>query len=180
MSFDKTRLSGLLAKTGALKFGKFTLASGKTSNHYFDLRLLNGHPEGINVVASMLYGMIRRHGARSIGGLAAGSIPISTAISQLSWLEHQKNGTNPLIGSFYVSKDGHTINGKIKSPVVIVDDVITSGRSALLAVDAVRKAGYDCACIMCVVFRGGTKDRKMIGESVPFEYVLSAERVLSS
>lgn len=185
-SDDMQRLAELLTETDAFRYspGKpFRLAAGGTSEYYFDLRLLNGHPEGIHTVARVLYGRIRRLGARSVGGLEAGSIPISTAISQLSWLENQKDPSSPLVDSFYVRKKPKehgtqkAIEGRISSPVVVVDDVITSGKSAMTAVDAVRAAGHDCACLLSIVFRGTAADRKRIEAHGTFEYVFSAHQM---
>ena len=186
-SENEQRLVGLLTETDAFKYSPdkpFQLAAGGTSEYYFDLRLLNGHPEGINTVARVLYGRIRKLGARSVGGLEAGSIPIATAISQLSWLENQRDPSSPLVDSFYVRKKPKehgtqkTIEGRISSPAVVVDDVITSGKSAITAVDAVRAAGRDCVYLLCVVFRGTAKDRKRIEAHVPLQYVFSAHQIV--
>lgn len=186
-SDDERRLVGLLTETDAFKYSPdkpFQLAAGGTSEYYFDLRLLNGHPEGINTVARVLYGRIRKLGARSVGGLEAGSIPIATAISQLSWLENQRDQSNPLVDSFYVRKKPKEhgtqkmIEGRISSPVVVIDDVITSGKSAMMAVDAVRTAGHNCICLLSIVFRGTAKDRKRIEAHGAFEYVFSASQII--
>ena len=186
-SDDERRLMGLLTETDAFKYSPdkpFQLAAGGTSEYYFDLRLLNGHPEGINTVARVLYGRIRKLGARSVGGLEAGSIPITAAISQLSWLENQRDPSNPLVDSFYVRKKPKEhgtqkmVEGRISSPVVVVDDVITSGKSAMMAVDAVRTAGHNCTRLLSIVFRGTAKDLKRIEAHGAFEYVFSASQII--
>ena len=187
-SEDEQRLAELLTETDAFKYSPdkpFQLAAGRTSEYYFDLRLLNGHPEGINVVARVLYDRIRKLGARSVGGLEAGSIPIAAAISQLSWLENQRDpSTSPSVDSFYVRKKPKQhgtqkmIEGRISSPAVVVDDVITSGKSAITAVDAVRAAGYDCTCLLSIVFRGTVEDLKRIEVHGAFEYIFSARQIV--
>ena len=187
MPSDEQRLIELLIETDAFKYSPdkpFRLSSGGQSDFYLDLRLLNGHPEGVHNVALVLYNRIRQLGAKSVGGLEAGSIPISTAISQISWLEHQKDPSNPLIDSFYVRKKlkehgtQKMIEGRISSPVIIVDDVITSGKSAIVAVDAVCAAGYDCVGLLSIVFRGTLKDRMKIESHGRFEYVFSASDIV--
>jgi len=149
---DRRRLAELLAETKAFQYSPdkpFKLASGAESELYFDLRLLNGDPEGINAVAGAFYRRIRDvPDVRAVGGLESGSISIATAVSQLSYLEHQKDPSNPLVTSFYVRKEPKThgtqktIEGRITSPVVIIDDVITSGMSAIAAVRQVREEGF--------------------------------------
>ena len=156
------RLRELLFHTGAIQYSPdrpFQLTSGATSHHYFDLKLLNGNPEGINTVAKIRYGYIKDIGAKSVGGLESGSIPISTAVSQLSYTEHLHDPQNPLINSFYVRKKikehgaQKLIEGVIQSPAVVIDDVITSGGSALKAVRAVREEGHECLLLLCIIFR---------------------------
>ena len=183
---ERQRLARLLVKTKSFQYSPnapFQLASGATSPYYFDLRLLNGDPEGINTVASMLYGVIKNTGARSVGGLESGSISIATAISQLSWIEHQKS-TGPLIESFFVRKEqkrhgtGKRIEGMIRSPAVIVDDVITSGMSAMSAVNVLRKEGFECKCIVSIIFRGTKEQRNSIENEIPLQFIFSQDQLV--
>ena len=77
------------------------LSSGKKSNYYFDMKLVTGDPEGITLVAKVLYDKIKKLGKiKSVGGLESGSISIATAISQFS---HRENPDNAIC-SFYVRK----------------------------------------------------------------------------
>lgn len=178
---DRQRLAELLAETGALRYSPdkpFKLASGAESELYFDLRLLNGDPEGINAVAGAFYRRIREiPDVRAVGGLESGSIPIATAVSQLSYLEHQRDPSNPLITSFYVRKAPKThgtqkaIEGRIASPVVIIDDVITSGTSAMAAVRQVREEGFECGSLMSLMFRGTEEHRRNIERECRLEYI---------
>ncbi len=178
---DRQRLAELLVKTKAFQYSPdkpFKLASGAESKFYFDLRLLNGDPEGINAVARVFYRYIKEiPGVRAAGGLESGSIPIATAVSQLSYLEHQRDPSNPLIASFYVRKAPKThgtrkmIEGRITSPVVIIDDVITSGMSAMTAIRQVREHGYECRALMSLLFRGTEEHRQNIERECKLEYV---------
>ncbi len=185
---DEQRLARLLRDTGAFQHSPdrpFRLASGATSPYYFDLRLLNGHPEGINAVARAFYARIRRlPGVRSVGGLESGSIPIATAISQLSYIEHEGDQSSPLLDSFYVRKRPKDhgarkmIEGRIGSPAVIVDDVITSGMSAITAVKAVKEQRHDCLCLMAIVFRGTAGQRRDIEEHAPFQFIFDKDQLV--
>lgn len=200
----KKELVELMLKTGAAKFSlkkEFKLASGAMSDHYFDLRLLCGNPSGIGVVALALYDMIRQLHVndktssddviKSVGGLESGSISIATAISHLSGQMHQNSNLQqyndktvlPLLSSFFVRKNRKEhgtqkmIEGVINGPVVVVDDVITSGGSALKAVNIVRDAGFKCDYLLCILFRGSDKQKKEINNVVNMNYLFSADEI---
>ena len=191
LSASYKQVAELLKTTGALKLSKqkkFKLASGEMSDHYFDLRLLCGDPDGIGAVAEALYDEIKPLGIQAVGGLESGSIPIATAISYLSSLESKrdKNTRYKPVSSFFVRKKQkehgmkNMIEGKFNSPVAVVDDIVTSGRSALKAVDAMRDAEYDCEHLFCVVFRGSEEQRKQIEEKVKMHYLFRADELLSN
>ena len=176
----RKRLAELVRSTGAFKHSEegFKLASGKTSKHYFDLRLLSGDPEGLHVAAGVLYNRIKKvPGAKSVGGLESGSIPLAAAVSQLSRIEHERDPANPTFTSFYVRKAAKEhgtrkmIEGKVLSPVVIIDDVITSGMSAVRAIDAVKEEGHKCARVMCIIFRGDREDHARIHQKTTLQSV---------
>ena len=140
MEEERSRLADLIEKH-AISYSNepFTLASGAKSNFYFDLRQVSGDAEGITAIARILYNMITEIGGiKSVGGLESGSISLAAAISQYSYT---KNPSSPLT-SFYVRKQAKShgakkrIEGRPQSPVAIVDDVITSGGSAVEALNA--------------------------------------------
>ncbi len=180
---NTARLEELIVETKAFQYSPdkpFQLASGRISPYYFDLKKLNGHPEGLNTVAKIFYHIIKgMKNVTSVGGLESGSISIASAISQLSFLEHQKDSTNPLINSFYVRKktkeygSGKQIEGIIKSPVVVVDDVITSGDSAIKAVNVLKDENYECNCLISVIFRGTLENKEKIEKISKFEYLFT-------
>ena len=189
LSSDTQELFKLLIKTKAFQYSPdkpFRLVSGKTSPYYFDLKLLNGHPEGINAVAKVFYHHIKQiTDLRSVGGLAIGPISIATAISQLSYFENQKDKSNPLIESFFIRKQvkkhgtEKLIEGRISTPVVIIDDVVTSGMSALDAVNVVREAGYECKRLMTIVFRGSEIQYKAIDKYIPLQYIFHKDQFMN-
>jgi len=130
------------------------LSSGKYSNYYFDLKQVTGDPRGINEIAKILHAQIEKIGGiKSVGGLESGSIAISTAISQFS-LQNQ----DP-ISSFYVRKKpkehglSKWIEGKAIRPAVIVDDVVTTGESALNALNVLKEEGIDVQYLFAIVYR---------------------------
>ena len=79
--------------------------------------------------------------------------------------------------SFYVRKQAKShgakkrIEGRPQSPVAIVDDVITSGGSAVEALNVVKSEGYDPKCLLSIVYRGGEEQKAKISEHGKFLYI---------
>ena len=155
---DIDRLNELLIGR-SVKIGNFILASGKSSNVYVDARLTTMSPEGMSLIGPLSLERIRYEGwtPDSVGGLTLGADPVSVAISYAS-ISHKK----PL-RAFTVRKEAktHGAGNLIEGPffigdrVVIVEDVITTGKSALQAIDAVTRAGAHVVGVLAVVDREG-------------------------
>ncbi|MBI1828180.1 MAG: orotate phosphoribosyltransferase [Thaumarchaeota archaeon] len=154
------------------------LASGIKTNFYFDIKRLTGNPEGIKKSAIMLYDEIMKIGnVGSVGGLESGAIPIATAVS------HYSSETQKPIYSFYVRKEPKTIGlskwieGRIESPVVVVEDVITTGESAIKAINIIRNEKYEVEYLFSMVFRGNEETRRKIEEKgkIKFNYIFDAK-----
>ena len=144
----------------SLKIGHFKLVSGMTSNYYFDSKFTTLDPEGAYLTAWLLLDEIRRRGveADAIGGLALGADPIVAAVAAVS---HVEEAFTPLSG-FIVRKEGkkHGTQRFIEgfdreegTPVIIIDDVCTTGGSTLKAVNRAEEAGYHVALVLCLVDR---------------------------
>ena len=153
---SRSRLIYLLATRSARR-GSLTLASGRQSDLYIDCRPTTMHPEGLAAIGPLGLAAISARGwaASSIGGLTLGADPVSYAIAYASQLA----GTP--VRAFTVRKEakshgtGKVIEGAFESGdfVVVVEDVITTGGSALRAVDAVRAAGATVLGVLAVVDR---------------------------
>jgi orotate phosphoribosyltransferase len=153
---QRTRLLDLLAQRSARR-GSFTLASGKQSDLYIDCRLTTMHPEGLALIGPLGLHAIAGRGWRAdaIGGLTLGADPVSYAIAYASQLASMP------VRAFTVRKEAKThgtgklIEGPFGSGdrVVVIEDVITTGGSALKAVDAVRAAGGLVVGVLAVVDR---------------------------
>src|SRR5919204_6095515 len=140
----RDRLLALLAERSARR-GQFTLASGRHSTLYIDARLTTMSPEGLALIGPLGLGALREAGwaVDAVGGLTLGADPIAYAISYAS-----AHSPSP-IRAFTVRKEtkehgtGKLIEGPYREGdrVAIVEDVITTGSSALRAADAVRNAG---------------------------------------
>jgi orotate phosphoribosyltransferase len=153
---DHQRLIGLLAERSARR-GQFTLSSGRVSTLYIDARMTTMSPEGLALIGRLGLAEIARAGwnPQAVGGLTLGADPISYAISYAS-----STSPNPL-RAFTVRKatkthgTGKLIEGPFKpaDDVVVTEDVITTGSSALQAVAAIREAGGRILGVLALVDR---------------------------
>jgi orotate phosphoribosyltransferase len=150
------RLLEMLAARSARR-GSFTLASGRHSDLYIDARLTTMSPDGLATIGPLALAALREAGWQpdAVGGLTLGADPVSYAIAHASALA----GTP--IRAFTVRKEakshgtGKLVEGPFQSGdrVVIVEDVITTGGSALRAAEVVRAAGGDVRGVLSVVDR---------------------------
>jgi orotate phosphoribosyltransferase len=173
---DHDTLIALLANRSA-KRGDFVLASGRKSNLYIDARLTAMSPEGQLLIGRVGLAALREHGwdADSVGGLTLGADPISYAIAHASAVAAE--GTNAkLVRSFTVRKEakqhgtGKLVEGPFRSGdrVVVIEDVITTGGSALKAVESIRAAGGEILGVLALVDRqeGGREALEAAGLTV--------------
>lgn len=167
---DHARLVALLADRSA-KRGDFTLASGRKSNLYVDCRLTAMSPEGQLLIGRLALADLRASGwpVDSVGGLTLGADPVSYAIAHASAAEAERNGTlfagerqeTPLLRAFTVRKEakahgtGKLIEGPFRAGdrVVVIEDVITTGGSALRAAESIRAAGGEILGVLALVDR---------------------------
>ena len=150
------RLLSILAERSARR-GQFTLASGRQSTLYIDARLTTMSPDGLALIGPLALAALREADWRvhAVGGLTLGADPISYAIAYAS-----AETATPL-RAFTVRKEakahgtGRLIEGPFNAGdrVAIVEDVITTGGSALRAVEAVRAAGGTVAGVLALVDR---------------------------
>ena len=165
---EKERLLEIIKQKSLLTVGgPFKLASGAMSDYYLNMKRTTFDPEGLNLIADIVYAMLRgEHDVDSIGGLEVGSVPIVTAVSMRSW------GSHPIAG-FFVRKErkGHgtdeLIDGNFRpnTTVVLFEDVTTKGDSVMQAVRAVREQGATVKKIITIVDRleGAEKNLKQGG-----------------
>lgn len=146
----KQELKKLLIETGAVKTGEFTLSSGKKSNFYIDCRKVTLHPAGAKLIAKIILDKIKGLKVDAIGGLTLGADPITSSVVALSD-----------IPGFIVRKKSkeHGTQQKIEGliekgwSVVVVEDVATTGASALQAIEAVEAIGAKVVKVISVVDR---------------------------
>ncbi|MEO6527110.1 MAG: orotate phosphoribosyltransferase [Gemmatimonadaceae bacterium] len=150
------RLLSLLAERSARR-GQFTLASGRQSTLYIDARLTTMSPDGLTLIGPLALTALREAAwdVQSVGGLTLGADPMSYAIAYASAT------TDAPLRAFTVRKEakvygtGRLIEGPFRAGdrVAVIEDVITTGGSALRAVEAIRAAGGIVAGVLALVDR---------------------------
>jgi len=173
--YDRQALIALMREK-ALKFGDFTLASGKKAKYYLDGKQVTLDPVGARLIGDGLLELIQAGPLpHAVGGMSIGADPITAAVITMSAVR----GT-PLRG-FMVRKEskGHGTNQFIEGPVkpgetcVVVEDVVTTGGSSLQAIERIEAFGMKVAGVLAIVDRmeGGAEAFRAKG--YPFASLLS-------
>ena len=158
----------------------FRLVSGRMSNYYFNCKAVTLHPEGMYLIGNIIFDMLQDTAVKGIGGLTLGADPIADAVAYTSYLKKKP------IEAFVVRKTAKAhgtmqwIEGNIKAGdrVVIVDDVITTGKSTIEAINRSQEAGLDIVRIIALVDRqeGGRESIEALGFRV--DAVVTREEVM--
>lgn len=151
-----------IVKEKSYRYGdEMTLASGKKSRHYFNMKPTMLDPDGALLIANLMLDEVKNLGQKfdAIGGLELGAVPIASAIAPVSALRGEPinafiirkkakdHGTQSLVEGL---KDDDTLSGK---SIIIVEDVTTTGGSAIKAIEAVRKDGATVAHVITILDR---------------------------
>jgi orotate phosphoribosyltransferase len=172
--YDRQRLIELF-RQHALKFGDFTLASGRKSTYYLDGRLITLHAEGLKLIAEGILDLLAEFDFAAVGGMSMGADPIVGGVLTIAVQRGR-----PLLG-FLVRKEAkehgtkRMVEGPVQpgSKVVIVDDVITTGGSSLQAIDRALEIGCQvvCAVGVCDRLQGGAE--AFAARGIPFRSLLT-------
>ena len=156
MSPDRERLVALLLER-SFRVGDFVLSSGARSRFYIDCRTTTTHAEGQAVVGRLGLAAVREAGLRpdAIGGLTMGADPLAYAIAHASWIAGDP------VNAFTVRKEpkahgtGKRVEGCFAAGmrVVVMEDVVTTGGSALRAIEAVEAEGGEVIAVLSLVDR---------------------------
>ncbi|MBE9079500.1 orotate phosphoribosyltransferase [Romeria aff. gracilis LEGE 07310] len=166
----KSALLNLICQV-AYKEGDFTLSSGQHSDYYINGKQVTLHPQGGLMVGRLMLARLPQETV-GVGGLTLGADPLVTAVSIAGAYSHRP--ITPLIVRKAAKEHGTQANIEgpslpPNSPVVVLEDVVTTGQSAMQAVERLRAAGYSVTGILALVDRqqGGAQHYAQAG--LPFE-----------
>ncbi len=164
-------LRELLIRYKAMNFGEFTLASGAKSMYYIDVKTAVTNPDLLSVVASVV---AESFDFEIIAGLAVGGIPLAVAVSLVSRKpyaiirssEKDHGKKDPIIGN---------VRGK---NVLLIEDVTTSGGSALYGISILRAAGARADRIVTVVDREQGAGQMLLEHGVKLSHLVRVSELL--
>lgn len=189
MTDHRTALLGLLAKL-SFKLGDFTLSSGGRSDYYIDCRVTTLHAEGGRLTGLAILDLLCEKGLNpaAVGGLTMGADPIVSNVATASAYRALEHPGSPLVQGFLVRKaekshgTARRIEGFLEpgAPVLVVDDVCTTGASTITAIEAAKEAGMKVIAAVCLVEREEAKGRPAVEAAcagAPFLSLFTAKDV---
>src|ERR1700743_246340 len=174
----------------SFRLGQLQLSAGGTSDYYIDCRTTTLTGEGGRLTGLAVFDLIRHYElkARAVGGLPLGADPVVCNVAAASAWHALETPGSAVLDGFLVRKaekthgTGRRIEGfqQREAPVVIVDDVCTTGASTITAIEAAREAGMRVIAVVCLVEREEAKGRPAVeaaAQGAPFYRLFSANDV---
>ncbi|MCP6761876.1 MAG: orotate phosphoribosyltransferase [Fischerella sp. CENA71] len=163
----------------AYQEGDFVLSSGQRSSYYINGKLVTLHPQGALAIGRILLSLLPKD-TQAVAGLTLGADPIVSAVSVVSAYEHCP------IPALIIRKEakGHGTKAYIEGPnlpaganVVVLEDVVTTGQSAMKAVERLRAANYTVNEVISLIDRqqGGAEFYQSVG--LNFQTVFTIEDI---
>lgn len=178
---DRDRLRELLRER-SLRRGDFVLASGRRSSYYIDARVTTMSGRGQALIGRVGLALLDSRGwtPASVGGLTMGADPVAFAIAHAATLEGRP------VDAFSVRRQpknhgtGRRIEGSCHAgaDIVVVEDVITTGASALEAVNAVTEANAHVLGVLALVDRQEGGSERIAGHGIPVAAVFTISDLL--
>ena len=180
---DRKCLKNLLLER-SVRLGNFTLSSGAKSSYYIDARQTTMTAEGQRLTGKIAYTLIEEAGwdVSHVGGLTLGADPVAYAIA------HHSTGRGRTLDGFTVRKEpkdhgtGQQIEGGLPTDarVVVVEDAVTTGGSAIRAIEVLRKYGASVAGVICLVDREEGGRSRLDELDVPLLAVFTGPELLAA
>jgi orotate phosphoribosyltransferase len=152
--YDRDALKDLIREK-ALRFGEFTLASGKKASYYLDCRQITLDAQGARLVGQGMLELLGEDRPDLVGGMAIGADPITAAILTLAGIQ------GLALRGVMVRKEpkGHGTGKLVEGPfregesIAIVEDVVTTGGSSLLAIERCEAVGLRVQRVLAIIDR---------------------------
>ena len=163
----------------AYKEGDFVLSSGQRSSYYINGKQVTLHPQGALAVGRLLLSQLPMD-TEAVAGLTLGADPIVSAVSVVSALENRP------VPALIIRKEakGHGTRAYIEGPslpegakVVVLEDVVTTGQSAMKAVERLREAGYSVEQVIALVDRQQGGAQLYQAAKLKFEAIFSIQEI---
>jgi len=176
---DRDQLRRMLLER-SMRFGQFILSSGVTSNYYIDVRKTSLHPQGLAWISRLFWEVLEPEEVTAVGGLTMGADPLVAGV-----MLHSARVGRPLDG-FLVRRNAkdHGTRGQVEGNlaghkrVAILDDVITSGDSALVAAEAAESYKAQVVRIVAVVDRNQGAQQVFQQRGYPFTSLFTVNELL--
>ncbi len=186
MSEEKRKKLIKLAHKLSYKEGNFTLASGKKSRFYLDLKELTLSQEGLQLIGELACEKMEQHWSHihAVGGMTLGADPLAVAII-LEAAKHKQK-----LAAFIIRKaeKDHGISRPMEgtqrfpkgAKVLVLEDVTTTGGSALQAIRILQNGGFQVEGLLTVVDREEGARNLFDKEKIPFHSLCTLEEVRTS
>ncbi|NLE65440.1 MAG: orotate phosphoribosyltransferase [Elusimicrobia bacterium] len=177
---QKKRLYDIL-KAQAFSYGDFTLSSGKKSNYYLDARLVTLSAEGAFLCGRLIHELVKDKAPTAIGGPTLGADPMVGAVGAMSFLDGRP------VKTFIIRKEakGHGKGRMIEGPaltaedrIVVIDDVATTGKAFVHAIDALALDGLKPVVCACLIDRQDGAREALAARGVPLVSLFEAKEFL--
>jgi orotate phosphoribosyltransferase len=174
----RTNLLGLLAER-AYRHGSFTLASGRSSHHYVNCKPVSLSGPGLALLGRLLLAQVE-DGAIAVAGLTLGADPLVSAVAMQAALEGRS------LDALIVRKEakghgtGAWLEGPLPAPgsrITVLEDVVTTGGSALKAVRQLQEAGYVVERVVAIVDRQEGGAEAMVAAGLDLRSLFLLEEV---
>jgi orotate phosphoribosyltransferase len=164
-----------LVRDKALKFGDFTLASGKKAQYYLDGKQVTLDSFGARLVAEGILELLGDELPAAVGGMSIGADPISAAVITMAGVQNRG------LRGFMVRKEakGHGTGRYLEGPVlpgehvVIVEDVVTTGGSSLTAIERCEEYGLKVRGVIAIIDRLEGGRQVFESRGYPFQSLLT-------
>lgn len=176
---ERDRLRQMLLDR-SMRFGEFVLSSGATSNYYIDVRKTSLHPDGLRMISKMFWEMLQADQVTAIGGLTMGADPLVAGV-----MLYSAERGRPLEG-FLVRRNikEHGTRAQVEGNlaghkrIAILDDVITSGESSIIAAEAAESYKAEVVRVLAVVDRAQGATQIFQQKGYPFTTLFTIGELL--
>ena len=164
-------IAELLVENKAIEFGNFTLASGAKSTYYIDVKTAVTHPDLLNAIAKLV---AESHEFDVVAGVAVGGVPLAVATA----LAAKKPYAIIRAAEKSHGKKEMIIGNVRNKRVLLIEDVTTSGGSALYGINTLRTAGAQADCVVTVVDREQGAEALLSQQGIEFLPLVKVSELL--